>query len=248
MFTHQIQYHKILNPKIWLPDNTMNSAVRRVIISIATDFIDYMHAIGFNINRKDILDIVIYGSNANYFYDRNSDIDVYILANLDDIQEKYKEIDFFTLYKSLLHTWRRQFKLQIRGLRIDLSLENISKPKHGPGWWRSGPAYSIVHDKWIHELGRLDKKTICEYRRLAKRKAKEILKQAREVVASNGRLDEFVRLQQKLRDDAMRNNCQQPLVPETMAYKMLRESGLFRRLLMASAQRRAVTQFKVDKR
>ena len=66
------------------------------------------------------------------------------------------------------------------------------------------------------------------------------------MVANDGRLDEFVRLQQKLRDDAMRNNCPQPLVPETMAYKMLRGSGLFRRLLMKSSQRRAVAQFKVD--
>ena len=224
----------------------MDPAVRRVIISIATDFIDYMHAIGFNITRNDILDIVIYGSNANYFYDKDSDIDVYILADLDDIQEKYKEIDFFTLYKSLLHTWRRQFKLQIRGLHIDLSLENINKPKHAPGWWRSGPAYSIMHNKWIHELVRIDDKTLREYRKLAKQRVKTVLTQAREVVASNGRLDEFVRLQQKLRDDAMRNNCPQPLVPETMAYKMLRGSGLFRRLLMTSSQRRAVAQFKVD--
>lgn len=224
----------------------MDPAVRRVIVSIAMDFIDYMHAIGFNITRNDILDIVIYGSNANYFYDRDSDIDVYILANLDEIQEKYKEIDFFTLYKSLLHTWRRQFKLQIRGLHIDLSLENINKPKHAPGWWRSGPAYSIMHNKWIHELVRIDDKTLREYRKLAKQRVKTVLTQAREVVASNGRLDEFVRLQQKLRDDAMRNNCPQPLVPETMAYKMLRGSGLFRRLLMTSSQRRAVAQFKVD--
>jgi hypothetical protein len=246
MFTSQIQYHKTLNPKIWLPDNTMDPAVRRVIISIAADFIDYMHAIGFQINRNDILDIVIYGSNANYFYDKSSDIDVYILANLDDIQEKYKEIDFFTLYKSLLHTWRRQFKLQIHGLHIDLSLENVNKPKHGPGWWRSGPAYSIIHNKWIHKLVRLDEKTIREYRRLARQKAKEILNQAHKVIASNGRLDEFVHHQQKLRDDAMRNNCPQPLVPETMAYKMLRGSGLFRRLLMTSSQLRAIAQFKVD--
>ena len=224
----------------------MDPAVRRVIVSIAMDFIDYMHAIGFNITRNDILDIVIYGSNANYFYDKDSDIDVYILANLDEIQEKYKEIDFFTLYKSLLHTWRRQFKLQIRGLHIDLSLENINKPKHAPGWWRSGPAYSIMHNKWIHELVRIDDKTLREYRKLAKQRVKTVLTQAREVVASNGRLDEFVRLQQKLRDDAMRNNCPQPLVPETMAYKMLRGSGLFRRLLMTSSQRRAVAQFKVD--
>ena len=55
MFTHQIQYHKTLNPKIWMPDNTMDPAVRRVIIAIAADFIDYMHAIGFQITRKDIL-------------------------------------------------------------------------------------------------------------------------------------------------------------------------------------------------
>ena len=225
MFIHQIQYHKTLNSKIWLPDNTMDASVRRVIIAIASDFIDYMHAIGFQITRKDILDIVIYGSNANYFYDKNSDIDVYILADLDAVQEKYKEIDFFTLYKSLLHTWRRQFKLRIRGLHIDLSLENVSKPKHGPGWWRSGPAYSIIHNKWIHKLVRLDEKTLREYRRLARQRAYQVLRQAHEVMASNGRLDEFVRLQQKLRDDAMRANCPQPLVPETMAYKILRDSG-----------------------
>lgn len=224
----------------------MDPVVRRVIISIAMDFIDYMGAIGFQISRSDILDIVIYGSNANYFYDKGSDIDVYILANLDAVQEKYKEIDFFTLYKSLLHTWRRQFKLRIRGLRIDLSLENITKPKHGPGWWRSGPAYSIIHNKWIHPLVRLDQETLRMYRRRAKQHVRTVLHQAREVVANDGRLDEFVRLQQKLRDDAMRNNCPQPLVPETMAYKMLRGSGLFRRLLMKSSQRRAVAQFKVD--
>lgn len=246
MFTHEIQYHKTLNPKIWLSDNTMDLPVRRTIVAIAMDFIDYMHAIGFQIERKDILDIVIYGSNANYFYDKSSDIDVYILADLDAIQEKYKEIDFFTLYKSLMHTWRRQFRLQIRGLQIDLSLENVNKPKHAPGWWRSGPAYSILHNKWIHELVRLDEKTLREYRRLAKQKTHEILCQAREIVATNGRLDEFVRLQQKLRDDAMRNNCPQPLVPETMAYKMLRQSGLFVRLLKLSSKRRAVAQFKVD--
>lgn len=246
MFTHQIQYHKTLNPKIWLADNTMDPLVRRTIMAIAADFIDYMHAIGFQITRQDILDIVIYGSNANYFYDKDSDIDVYILADLDAIQEKYKEIDFFTLYKSLLHTWRRQFMLHIRGLHIDLSLENVHKPKHGPGWWRSGPAYSIIHNKWIHELVRLDDKTLREYRRLARQHVSKVLTQARELVASDGRLDEFVRLQQKLRDDAMRANCPQPLVPETMAYKMLRGSGLFRRLLMTSSQRRAVSQFKVD--
>ena len=246
MFIHKIKYHKNLNPKIWLPDNTMDPAVRRAIVAIAADFIDYMHAIGFQITRKDILDIVIYGSNANYFYDKHSDIDVYILADLDAIQEKYKEIDFFTLYKSLYHTWRRQFKLQIHGLSIDLSLENIHKPKHAPGWWRSGPAYSVMHNKWIHELVRLDEKTLREYQRLAMQQVRAVLNQARELVANGGRLDEFVRLQQKLRDDAMRNNCPQPLVPETMAYKMLRGSGLFTRLLITSSQRRAVEQFKLD--
>ena len=246
MFIPEIHYHKTLNPKIWLPDNTMDPLVRRTIVAIAADFIDYMRAIGFQITRNDILDVVIYGSNANYFYDKKSDIDVYILADLDAIQEKYKEIDFFTLYKSLMHTWRKQFLLRIRGLFIDLSLENISKPVHGPGWWRSGPAYSILHNKWIHELVRLDEKTLREYRRLARQHVREVLEQAHKLVASNGRLDEFVHLQQKLRDDAMRSNCPQPLVPETMAYKILRESGLFQRLMIKSAHRRAVAQFNVD--
>lgn len=246
MFTREIQYHKTLNPKIWLPDNTMDPAVRRSIIAIAIDFLDYMQAIGFQINRNDILDIVVYGSNANYFYDKKSDIDVYILANLDAIQEKYKEIDFFTLYKSLLHTWRRQFRLVVRGLGIDLSLENITKPKHAPGWWRSGPAYSVINNKWIHELVRLDTKTLREYRRRARKIARDMLCEAQRVVVSDGRLDEFVRLQQKLRDDAMRANCSQPLVPETMAFKMVRNSGLFLRMLKASSNRRASAQFNIE--
>ena len=246
MFTHQIQYHKTLNPKIWLPDNTMDPSVRRTIAAIAMDFVDYMHNIGFQITQQDILDIVIHGSNANYYYDKHSDIDVYILADLDAILEKYKDIDFFTLYKSLLHTWRRQYDLNIRGLHIDLALENVNKPKYGAGWWKVGPAYSIIHNKWIHELVRLDKKTLREYRSIARQRVHEVLCQAREVIASNGRLDEFVSMQQKLRGDAMYANYQQPLVPETMAYRMIRSSGLFGRLLITFSQRRAVKQFKVD--
>lgn len=242
----QIQYHKTLNPKIWLPDNTMDPAVARVLVAVAVDFIDFMRATGFAIDRDDILDIVVYGSNANYFYDKNSDIDVYIEAKLDAVQEKYKDIDFFTLYKSLLHTWRRQFRLSIRGLGIDLSLENVSKPRHAPGWHRSGPAYSVIHNRWIHELVRLDDKTLREYRQRANDLAHKMLRDAHEIAQSDGRLDEFVRLQQKLRDDAMRENCPQPLVPETMAFKMVRNTGLFRKLLMDSSQRRAIKQFKVD--
>ena len=246
MFLRNIQYHKTLNPKIWLPDNTMDPVVSRTIIAIAADFIDYMHSIGFKIDKKDILDIVIYGSNANYFYDKHSDIDVYILMDLDAVQEKYKDIEFFTLYKSLQHTWRRQFRLRIRGMGIDLALENVSKPKHAPGWYRSGPTYSLIRNKWIHEIVRLDSNTVREYRRRARQISYDILRQAHEIAKSGGRLDEFVRTQQKLRDDAMRENCPQPLIPETMAYKMVRGSGLFRRLLLKSSQRRATDQFNLE--
>ena len=246
MFIRKIRYHKTLNPKIWSADGSLKPEVRNSIITIVTDFIDYMHSIGFKITNKDILDIVIHGSNANYFYDKKSDIDIYILMDLDTIQEKYKELNFFTIYMSLFHTWCRQSNLKICGLGIDLCLKNVNKPLFAYGGWCWGAAYSVIHNKWINELVRLDKKTLHEYQRIAWKRAREILRQARKVIAYNGRLDDFVRQQYKLHTFAATENPLQPLVPETMAHKMVRHSGLFWRFMTTASQRRAVEQFGVD--
>ena len=243
---HKIRYHKTLNPKIWSVDGSLNPNVRQSIITIATDFIDYMHSIGFEVSNKDILDIVIHGSNANYFYDKKSDIDIYILMDLDAIQEKYKELNFFTIYMSLFHTWCRQHNLRICGLGIDLCLKNVNKPLFADVGWCWGSAYSVIHNKWINELVCLDKKTFRKYQRIARKRAREILRQARKVIAYNGRLDEFVRQQYKLHTVTAMENHLQPLVPETMAQKMVRHSGLFWRFMTTTAQRRAVEQFGVD--
>lgn len=246
MLMREIKYHKTLNPKIWLPNNTMDPAVARTLRAVALDYVDYMRAIGFPMDRKNIREIFVYGSNANFFYDKNSDIDVCIVADLTDVLEMMKNVDFFTLYKSLLHTWHRQFALSIRGLGIDLSLEHVDKPKNDPDWYRSGPAYSVISNTWVHPLERLSDATIREYRERGREIANNILREARAVAESGGRLDEFVRLQQKLRDDSMRANYQQPITPETIAFKMVRNTGLFIKLLRESSQRRAKKQFRVD--
>ena len=246
MFMREIEYHKTLNPKIWLPDGTMDRAVARTLVAVAMDYVDYMHAIGFPIDRTDVREIFVFGGIANYFYDKNSDIDVCILADLTNIKKKLDGIDFFTFYKSLLHTWRRQFQLSIRGLGIDLSLEDTNTPKNEPDWYRSGPSYSVITNTWIHAPQRLSPETLREYRRRAKQIAQNIIREAHKIAANGGRLDEFVHLQQKLRDDSMRANYMQPITPETMAFKMVRNTGLFIKLLRESSQRRAVKQFRVD--
>ena len=147
---------------------------------------------------------------------------------------------------SLFHTWCRKYNLQICGLGIDLCLKNANQPQFKFGNWRFGAAYSIIYNKWVNELVRLDKKTFRKYHRIAQKRAYEILRQARKVIAYNGRLDDFVQQQQKLRIIAIRENPLQPLVPETMAYKMVRNSGLFWRFMTTASQRRAVEQFGVD--
>ena len=65
-----------LNDKIWNKDLTINQKVRKNLLQIAKDFIEFI-----KIKNLKIIDIVLTGSIANYNWHSKSDIDLHIIID-----------------------------------------------------------------------------------------------------------------------------------------------------------------------
>ena len=92
-----IEYHNILNPKLWDNDR-LRSEVRGALLRISEDFIKFV-----DIPFK-VLDIVIAGGNANYNYTEQSDIDVHLVVDRDGFGIPRDFIDQFLQDKKILWT------------------------------------------------------------------------------------------------------------------------------------------------
>ena len=123
-----------LNPKIW-QDNKLKPSVRRKIYDIVNAFLDY---IDYPIR---VADIHILGSNASYNYTNNSDLDVHLIVNFDDLEipETFLQT-FFNLEKS---SFNKEYDIKIKGMDVEIYVEDINANTISNG------IYSLNRDKWI---------------------------------------------------------------------------------------------------
>ena len=123
-----------LNPKIWR-DNKLKPSVRRKIYDIVNAFLDY---IDYPIR---VADIHILGSNASYNYTNNSDLDVHLIVNFDDLEipETFLQT-FFNLEKS---SFNKEYDIKIKGMDVEIYVEDINANTISNG------IYSLNRNKWI---------------------------------------------------------------------------------------------------
>ena len=123
-----------LNPKIWR-DNKLKPSVRRKIYDIVNAFLDY---IDYPIR---VADIHILGSNASYNYTNNSDLDVHLIVNFDDLEipETFLQT-FFNLEKS---SFNKEYNIKIKGMDVEIYVEDINANTISNG------IYSLNRNKWI---------------------------------------------------------------------------------------------------
>lgn len=123
-----------LNPKIW-QDNKLKPSVRRKIYDIVNAFLDY---IDYPIR---VADIHILGSNASYNYTNNSDLDVHLIVNFDDLEipETFLQT-FFNLEKS---SFNKEYDIKIKGMDVEIYVEDINANTISNG------IYSLNRNKWI---------------------------------------------------------------------------------------------------
>ena len=100
-----------LNPKLW-NGHTLKQGLNNSFMKIVNHFYKFLEI------DTPILDIILIGSNANYNWNKFSDIDLHVLINYRDIN------DNLHLVKNYLHAkksiWNLNYPLTYKGTNIEL--------------------------------------------------------------------------------------------------------------------------------
>lgn len=127
-----------LTSSIW-KDNKIDSRVRLQLLDIADDFIDFL---GFdNAKHKDI---VLTGSICNFNWSEQSDIDMHIVYDFEDVSSNIKLIRAYADAKK--NEWNEMHEhLTIYGFNVELYVEDINEKAVSNG------VYSLEKNKWLQK-------------------------------------------------------------------------------------------------
>lgn len=215
LFEIAIEYHDQLNPKLWNEDMELEDQVHVKLLEIANEFIDYLDV------PIDVEDIIITGSNANYNWTSESDIDLHIVIDLDAFRDECPDLtdDFFMSKKTL---WNEHHDIEIYGHDVELYVQDDDEVHIATG------VYSVLNDKWIKVPDYIPPTYDSED---VKAKADEFKALIDKVISGDGSSEEVKRVKEKIRK-MRRAGLRQAgeYSTENLAFKELRNSGYLEKL------------------
>lgn len=113
-----IEKHDTLNPALWTEDKVLKQEVADKIVEIVDTFIEKLEEDEIKVSLKDI---VLVGSNANYNYTKDSDLDVHIIT---DSSVEDCPVDLLgTLYNAYKSLFNDKYNITINGVNVELYVE-----------------------------------------------------------------------------------------------------------------------------
>lgn len=211
-----------LNPNVWQSNSKIKSAIRKRLLKIADDFVEFL-----DIPWVDIKDITITGSLANYNWSKYSDIDLHVILNYDDVGENEDLVRDYLDSKRKI--WNEAHNITIHGFEVELYAQDSAEPHHSTG------VYSLEDNSWITKPSKggpqLDKNLI-------KRKASELMTKIDNIIdmSKDGEhlkvLNEYEKLWDKIKK--MRKTGLEregEFSYENLVFKVLRRSGYIEKFL-----------------
>lgn len=128
-------YNTTLNPIIWNEDMTLKTGVSNAINNVVQQFVEDLPV------PIEIVDVRIVGSNASYNYTEFSDIDVHIVVNNELLPYEPKMLKL--LYNSARSNFNKYYSIKIKGLPIEISIEDLNSNLTSNG------IYSVTNNSWI---------------------------------------------------------------------------------------------------
>jgi len=139
-------YHDELNPVFWtektVGDKTewiFDPVVRRKLLKIADDFFESYSDI---LKEKDIVDVQLTGSIANFNYTNLSDLDVHIIVNLEGIDDENPKI-LKSALDGIRFIWNLRHNIKIRGYDVELYVQDEKEPHTSSG------LFSLLNNEWV---------------------------------------------------------------------------------------------------
>jgi hypothetical protein len=130
-YSDAVAFHDRLNPKLWDNNGTMHDEIRRGLLEIAKDFVEFVGV------ELDIEDITISGSNAAYSYTKHSDIDLHVVARIPEGSDDLKQ-----LFEAKKNQYNTDYDIKVKGIDVELYIQDASEKHISLG------IYSVLNDQW----------------------------------------------------------------------------------------------------
>tara|TARA_R100000152_G_C6730985_1_gene155681 strand:- start:163 stop:1011 length:849 start_codon:yes stop_codon:yes gene_type:complete len=131
------QFHDELDQDFWnQPDDKLDPEIREKLLVIAKDFWNSLE-----VGNAEYEDITFTGSLAAHNYSRFSDVDLHILADFSDVDDKTDLVrEYFNAMKSV---WNRLHDILIKGYEVEIYVQDVNDPHEAQG------LYSVLNNEWI---------------------------------------------------------------------------------------------------
>ena len=141
----KIESHDNLNPKLWNEDHSLKEDVRDKLEEIVDEFILELEENKIPIK---VLDVHLVGSNASFNYTENSDLDVHIIANFEEVTCDPEILNL--LYNFFKSYFNDKYDILIHGISVELYIEDMNASAISNG------IYSLYEDEWVKFPEKLD--------------------------------------------------------------------------------------------
>ena len=128
------ELHDELNADIWTEDNKLRPELAERLLRIAKDFYEKLDL------PTPILDITFTGSMANYNWTSQSDIDLHIVIDYNDVNEDLELVKNYLMEAK--SNWNRNHEIMMKGHEVEIYVQDSNEPHH------STAVYSILNDEW----------------------------------------------------------------------------------------------------
>lgn len=215
-----LEYHKSLNNKLWDEDQGLHKDVRKALMDIAKTFIKTL-----KIDQKDIEDIIITGSNANYNFSRYSDIDLHIVADYSKICGKCDEFDIDDCFKAKKSLWNDNHNITVKGYTVELYVQPADEKFSG-----NAGIYSLKNNKWVQKPVKIE--NLKFDKKLIDSKAKSLITEINDLINNKetniSNINSLKNKIKKMRKSAIARGGEFSL--ENLVFKALRNKGYIKKL------------------
>jgi hypothetical protein len=216
------EVHDEINKDFWnQPEDRLDPEIREKLLVIAQDFYNSLE-----VGDAQFSDITFTGSLAALNYSKFSDVDLHILLDFSDVDDKTELVrEYFNAMKSI---WNRLHDIRIKGYEVEVYVQDINDPHEAQG------LYSVLNDEWIKfpssEKSDFDKANV-------KKKAASLMDQVDRIdgLVEDKKYEEAEQYADKLKDKIrkMRKAGLESVGAfsvENLAFKVLRRNGYLEKL------------------
>ena len=215
----KLAYSDTLNPALWENDE-LKVDVKNALARIANKFSEFI-----DVKQLKIVDYIITGSNCGYNYTSQSDLDLHVLIDSQNLGEENPLTEPFLRAKKSL--WNSGHEITVKGFSVELYAEDVNSEENQ---LVANGIYSLYHDKWIKKPT-YEKPTYKDTD--VQSKAEGIMQQIELLISDASdtdqqEIDDLWEHIRRMRRAGLEQNGENSV--ENLTFKTLRNNGVFDKL------------------